>query len=388
VKILHTSDWHLGKTLYDFPLLEDQAEFVRWLLELLACERVDAVLLAGDIYDRPVPPGGAVALYDHFLSEAVGRLGIPVLAIAGNHDSPGRLQFGSSLYRKSGYYIVGSAGAEREPIRLTDQHGPVQFTLLPYLHLAEVRAQLPDQDIRSLGDAYRVLTGLLGPAPGARSVALAHGTFADPGFCAGPLVTSDSELGIGGMDGVDSSCFAAFDYVALGHLHAPQRAGKNAWYSGSPLKYSLSEESQFKSVTLLELGAPGAPPEMRAVPVPAGRDVRTVTGTMEELLEPSFHRNRSFGDYVFADIGGPECLYPMQKLRTLFPRLLGLRFMDSAGPDKLSGAVQAGQIVSRLSTRELFLRFCRETTGAEIPPAYLEIVDDTLAQLGEEEVCP
>jgi len=127
------------------------------------------------------------------------------------------------------------------------------------------------------------------------------------------------------MDIVDSAHFAGYDYVALGHLHAPQRAGANLRYSGSPLKYSLSEEHQKKSVTIVELKE-GGEPSLELVPVPALRDVRTVQGALNDLLEPSFHQNKQFGDYVFAEVLGEECAYPMQKLRTLFPKLLGLRF--------------------------------------------------------------
>ena len=267
MKILHTSDWHLGKSIYDFSLLEDQSRFISWLLELLPREQVDAVIIAGDIYDRPVPPGAAVALYDRFLSEAAGRLGIPVLAIAGNHDSPGRLQFGSSLYRKSGYYIVGSIGAGQEPVVLHDAIGPVRFTLVPYLHLTDVRALLPQETVCTFDDAYRILMEQLRTEPGVRNIAVAHGFFSAQGST---LLTSDSEMSIGGMDYADISCFDGYDYVALGHLHAPQQAGNVIQYSGSPLKYSLSEELQHKTVTLVELGKPGEPVLLREVPVPAG----------------------------------------------------------------------------------------------------------------------
>jgi len=381
MKILHTSDWHLGKNLYDFSLLEDQAHFIRWLLELLARDPVDAVVIAGDIYDRPVPSGEAVTLYDRFLSGAVAELGVPVIAIAGNHDSAARLQFGSSLYQRSGYHVVGSPEAVLHRVVM----GNACFTLAPYLHLAGARALFPDEAVKTFDDAYRVLLGSQPPPPaGLRQVVVAHGFFSDLGENADPLLTSDSEIGTGGMDIVSSACFTGYDYAALGHLHAPQRAGDRVRYSGSPLKYSLSEERQRKSVALVELD--GDRPGVDLVPVPALRDVRTVRGTLEQLLEPSFHENRHFGDYVFADIEGPECAYPMQKLRALFPRLLGLRFVSLAESTALPSLrlTAAGQ--RRLSTEALFERFYRDCRGEALPDACREAVAESLEALRKEGV--
>lgn len=382
MKFLHTSDWHLGKSLYDFSLLEDQTHFIHWLLELLRERPVDGVIIAGDIYDRPVPSGGAVALYDHFLSRAAGELGIPVLAVAGNHDSPGRLQFGSSLYRRSGYHVVGAPASPFQRVTLRRGEAEADITLVPYLHLADARALCPEAGIRTFDDAYRELLGGQPPLrPGVRNLAVAHGFFSNLGGDADPLLTSDSEIGIGGMDIVDSAHFAGYDYVALGHLHAPQRAGTATRYSGSPLKYSLSEEHQKKSVTIVELKE-GGEPSLELVPVPALRDVRTVQGALDDLLEPSFHQNKQFGDYVFAEVLGEECAYPMQKLRTLFPKLLGLRFRAQAEAAALPmPRMQARQQISRLTTEDLFCRFFRESRGHEIPPGHLEALRAALAAL-------
>ena len=388
MKILHTSDWHLGKALYDFSLLEDQAHFIHWLLALLAQTPVDAVVISGDIYDRPVPPASAVELYDDFLSRAVGEMGIPVFAIAGNHDSASRLQFGSSLYRKSGYYVAGSISPAPHTITLRDSLGDVHFTLFPFVHLAEVRALYPGETVRTFDDAYRVLLQNYADSLdyGARNIAIAHGFFGMLGDeeAARPLLTSDSEISVGGMDIADSALFADFDYVALGHLHAPQQPCENAAYSGSPLKYSLSEERHEKSVVLVELAEKGSV-RSRRIRVPALRDVRSIRGRMEELLEPSFHTCKQFDDYVFAEIEGEECTYPMQKLRTLFPKLLGLRFTAQAeAADRLIPQMQAEQRISRLSAEELFCRFFRESKGYEIPPDYLQAVRDALKDLEKE----
>ncbi len=382
MKILHTSDWHLGKSLYDFSLLEDQAYFIEQLLAYLGNNQVDAVVIAGDIYDRPIPPAGAIQLYDHFLSKTVNQLGIPVLAIAGNHDSASRLEFGSSLYQKSGYYVVGSVQNPVTTVTLAHKQGDVCFTLLPYLHPADVRA-LWQEDVKTFDQAYRLLLSHHLPTldPSVGQVAVAHGFFARLGRpdC---LLTSDSEVSVGGLDIADSCCFAPMDYVALGHLHSPQQVGDNLRYSGSPLKYSLSEEDRRKSFLMVTLEQKGQA-VTQEVFLPPLRDLRTVTGTLEQLLEPSYHHIARFDDYVFAQIQGPECLYPMQKLRTLFPRLLGLRF-GQRGEGATSMSTMEGRAVERMSVVELFGGFYRQTTGNSLSDKHLELLAEVLEM--EEEV--
>lgn len=380
MRLLHTSDWHLGKSLYDFSLLEDQRVMLEDLLRLLETEKIDAVVLAGDVYDRPIPSAKAVELYDYFLAEAVGRMGVPVLAVAGNHDSASRLEFGSSLYAASGYHISGQVRGEIARVTLADAHGPVDFWLLPYLNPADVRMLFPGEEVRTYDDAYRVLleNNLPGLDAGRRHVAIAHGFFSAIGGKADKaLLTSDSEINVGGMDIADSGCFAPFDYTALGHLHAPQQAGyDHVRYAGSPLKYSLSEERQRKSFTVVELGAKGQV-EISSAPVAALRDVRTIQGSLDELLEPASHDNTRFDDYVFANLTDTGALYPMEKLRKLFPHLLGLRLLGDGG-----GAmpeIRLGGASPRLSPEEMFQRFYREVKGHDMPADTLAFLQEVLA---------
>ena len=384
MKLLHTSDWHLGKSLYEFSLVEDQEHFLRWLLDFLRTEKIDALLLAGDIYDRPVPSAGAVRLFDAFLSEAVLKLGVRVLAVAGNHDSGARLEFASGLLGESGYHIAGKVGADIPFVTLTDEHGPVNIWLLPWLFPGDVRALFPESEVKSFDSAYRQLfeRGLSAFDPAGRNVIVAHGFFAGAG---GGCTLCDSEVSVGGMDITGGDIFAPFTYAALGHLHAPQRAGgEHVRYSGSPLKYSLSEERHQKSVTLIELGGAG---EVQAtqIPIPALRDVRTVRGTLSQLLDPAWHENKNFGDYVFAEITDPGALYPMEKLRTLFPRLLGLRFPQ----EERAGLSlrEIGGARERPGVQEHFIRFYKDIKGEDIPPAHLAVlreVGTSLEQEGED----
>lgn len=379
MKLIHTSDWHLGKNLYEYSLLDDQAHFLDWLLELMEQEQVDALVIAGDVYHRPVPAADAVALFDRFLSRATLELGVPILAVAGNHDSGARLEFAGALLRSVGYHIAGKPRKEMLRVTLTDRHGPVVFWLLPYLFPADVRTLLPDSGARTFQAAYDALLeeNLPHLDRSVRNVMIAHGFFAG----LEPVILSESELSVGGMDAVGAAAFQAFDYAALGHLHAPQRVGEVARYSGSPLKYSLSEENQRKSVTLVELGAPGSTAGIREIPVPALHDVRRIAGRFDDLMNPDLHQNKGFEDYVFAEISDEGVLYAMEKLRTLFPRILGvsLPFREPDGE-----AIQIGAARQRLSMEQHFARFYRESTGEELPEEHEAVLEEIIQSLEEE----
>ena len=377
MRILHTSDWHLGKNLYDFSLLDDQRHALDFLLALISRERIDAVIIAGDIYDRPIPSAEAVRLYDYFLTKAVTELHVPVIVAAGNHDSKSRLEFGSKLYSGSGYHVFGTVKMDAECVTLCDDFGEVKFYPVPWLHPAEMRVLLENADIKTFDDAYRLLLEEYTLDEGVRNVTVAHGFFAALHSNAQKeLITSDSEINIGGMDIVDSAYFSRFDYTALGHLHAPQRAGgEHIRYSGSLLKYSVSEERQKKSCTVIELGKKGDI-RVTTVPIPALRDVRSVTGSFDELMEPDYHQNKNFGDYVFANITDFGVLYPMEKLRTLFPHILGLRFVSEAGaPEDFE---LQSQSTPKMSMLELFKRFYRDTYAAEMPQESLAFLKEVI----------
>lgn len=376
MKLIHTSDWHLGKSLFDYSLLEDQAHFLSWLLELLKEEEIDALLISGDIYHRPIPPAAAVSLLDDFLAKAVLEHQIPVLAVAGNHDSGARLEFGGSLLEAAGYHIAGRPRRELHQVTLEDEAGPVSLWLLPYLFPADVRSLLPDCQARTFQEAY---TALLEENRAAfqlphRKVMLSHGFFTGASL----PIPSESEVTVGGMETVESAIFAPFDYVALGHLHAPQPVGEGIRYSGSPLAYSLSEERQRKSVTLVELHPPGQGATTREILVPALRHVRRIKGSFEELMEPAFHQNRAFGDYVFAEITNHGALYPVEKLRTLFPRLLGVSFPALEHTVNLE---EIGAARNKLTLEEHFLRFYREMTGTDLEPEPLAIFREIASEM-------
>ena len=364
MRILHTSDWHLGKSLYDFPLIDDQQFIIEEIINIIALHKIDAVIIAGDIYDRPLPSGSAIQLYDFFLSRVVKDMGVPVIAIAGNHDSAGRLEFGSSLYMSSGYYIFGRNKKDVCPVKIPDSYGEVYFFPFPYLHPADIRVLLDNTNIKSYDDAYREIinynTDFVDPAK--RNIAVAHGFFSDlSGKDNTEVLTSDSEINIGGMDIANAAYFSDFDYTAIGHLHAPQwtMQGKIR-YSGSPLKYSLSEEKHNKSATIVDVGQKGSL-DFEIIPLAQIHDVRTLHGSFLQLCDPSYHSG-SFSDYVFAEISGDTAVYPMEKLRLIFPNILGLSFVDNI--NKIQ-EVKLSDKIEHSSAEELFGRFYREMKGEE-----------------------
>ncbi len=320
MKFLHTADWHLGKLFYGTYLTDEQNWILRnQFLPLLDEEKPDVVLLAGDVYDRSVPPAEAVALFDEMISEICGKRRIPFVVISGNHDSAERLSFGSSLLAASGLYMCGDL--ERlSPISIPDAAGDVYIIPLPYAETAEVRRALT-LDLHTKEEALSALSAsLLKTVPtGARTITIAHD------FIAGGT-ESDSErpLSIGGTDPVSADIFAPFCYTALGHLHGPQKAGgqETIRYSGSLLKYSFGEATQKKGVIIGEMDAAGHV-ETRFLPLTPRHDVRVISGRFDELMS---REDPAPDDFLLADLSddGPV-IDAMARLRQKYPNMTALR---------------------------------------------------------------
>lgn len=334
MRLLHTSDWHLGRTLHRADLRDAQAAFLDHLVDTVRAERVDAVLVSGDVYDRALPPVEAVALCE----EALCRLrdaGARVVVISGNHDSARRLGFGSRLVDASGVHLRTRVAAVAEPVVLHDAHGEVSVYAIPYLEPAvagpELAAPQADPPARSHADVLRTATGLVradaARRTNRRSVVLAHGW-----VTGGQTCDSERDISVGGTGAVPAALFAGFDYVALGHLHRPQVIAGHLRYSGSPLAYSFSEAGQVKGSWLVELGAAGLG-RVEHVPVPAGRRLTRLRGPLAELLTDPRHAGAE-DDYVAAVLTDPDRpSSAMDRLRTRFPHLLLLSHEPAAGPE-------------------------------------------------------
>lgn len=320
MKFMHLADLHLGKVVRGFSMLEDQRYLLRQIIETAKQESIDAMLIAGDVYDKPFPNEEAVALLDDFLSE-VSALGISVCMIAGNHDSRTRLQFGHRLLSREGVHIVGSLAGALTPIRYNDAFGSVSVYLLPFVKPAYVRAFL-DMPIEGYADALGQMIAAMAIDPDQRNVLVAHQ------FVRGAL-TCDSEnrlTSVGGLDEVGVECFDAFDYVALGHLHSPQHVGRETLrYGGSPLKYSLSEVHQKKAMVIVEMQEKGNI-ILSHVPYRPRHELRELKGTYDELMALGA-KDAHCDDYVHICLRD-EHLIPDAKARlhTVYPHIMELRY--------------------------------------------------------------
>ena len=300
MKLIHLSDLHLGKRVNEFSMLEDQRYILSEILHLVDQEQPDGVLIAGDVYDKSVPSGEAVTLLDDFLV-ALSRRNLQVFLISGNHDSPERLAFGGRLMAGSGIHVAPVYQGRVDPIPLEDQYGPVNIYLLPFLKPTQVRRWFPDREIATYTDALAAAVEAMGVDTTGRNVLVAHQ------FVTGATRCDSEDISVGGTDNVDASVFAPFDYVALGHIHGPQRVGRDTVrYCGTPLKYSFSEARQQKSLTLVELGDKGDI-SIRTLPLTPLHDLVELRGSYEELTLRSFYEHTSYRqDYVHITLTDEE----------------------------------------------------------------------------------
>ncbi|WP_188207487.1 exonuclease SbcCD subunit D [Alkalibacillus aidingensis] len=382
MKIFHTADWHLGKLVQGVYMTEDQRFILDQFVKEIEQERPDVVVIAGDLYDRGVPPTEAVHLLDDVLGKVVLELQIPVVAIAGNHDSPGRLNFGSNIMRNKGLHIVGELSPELEPVVLNDDHGEVHFHLVPYCDPSVVRQLFNDDQIRTHQDATEKLTSEIktNMDKQARHVLVGH-LFATPQGKEKEN-TSDSErpLSIGGAEHVDANLFKDFNYTALGHLHQAHHVGNETIrYSGSPLKYSISEENHKKGYLIVDLDENGSVDVEKRLLEPR-LDLRTVEATMEELLQHEVNE-----DYVFVRLlDETPVLYPMEKIRSVYPNAMHVERQINKGKQTESGQTEKIQR-HKMTDQQLFRAFYEEVKGEAPSEETEKIMQEVFEDLLNEE---
>ena len=330
MKVLHVSDLHIGKRVNGMSMLDDQRYILRQILDIAEKRQVSVLLIVGDVYDKASPSAEAVTVFDAFLTDAVAA-GLHVLAIPGNHDSAERIAYAQGLLEKQGVCLPPVYAGEVERVELEDEHGPVEFWLLPFLKPGDVRRFFPDGEI---GDDYsaalRAVLGACAIDQGKRNVVLSHQLVTAYGTAPD---RADDEIKLGGMDNVDVSVYDAFDYVALGHVHRPQRVGRDTVrYSGSPLKYSFSEARYDKSAALIELGEKkpgddvGECVSFELIPLVPLHDVREVRGTLADVLAMGTALDAS-QDYLHITLSDehPQ-LDAMAKIHEVFPNAMMLDY--------------------------------------------------------------
>jgi exonuclease SbcD len=399
-RLLHTADWHLGRIFFNVSLLEDQAHALDQLLDIARDTRADALIIAGDVYDRAVPPADAVRLLDETLKRIALDLQLAVVLIAGNHDSAERLGFGAALMEERRCFLRGPLGAHTRPIEIAGRAGSARFHPLPYAEPAEVREHLGETvrehleetvrehleetvrehlgepDLHSHDAALGALVRRLGTLPDdVPNIAVAHC------FVTGGAV-SDSErpLSVGGAGQVTAAHFAPFDYTALGHLHRPQAVAERVHYSGSLLKYSFSEATHTKSVSLVELDDDGA--RIERIPLTPRRDLRIVEGHLGDLLRGPAAGEHADDYLLFRLLDTGALLDPMGRLREVYPNALHLE-----RPSLTTGGGGRGPSPEQIARGEedLFADFFREVTGDALTPEQQAVLHEVLAGLRRQE---
>ncbi|MEH7505090.1 exonuclease SbcCD subunit D [Neobacillus drentensis] len=379
MKFIHTADWHLGKLVHGVYMTENQREVLEQFVAIVAEEKPDAVVIAGDLYDRSVPPTDAVELLDEILFKINVELKIPVVAIAGNHDSAERLSFGSSWYKHSHFYLSGKLSNSFTPVQING----VNFYLVPYAEPGVVRQLLGNDSIHSHQEAMKALIGKMEESlnPNEPNVLVGHA------FVLGGQ-TSDSErvLSVGGSGCVGAELFEPFSYTALGHLHSPDAINHSkVKYSGSLLKYSFSEAKQRKSISIIEMDDKGNFTHRYRSLTPK-HDMRELEGHLEELLDPYFYEKETVHDYLKITLLDEGALIdPINKLRQVYPNVLHLeRKLDITDLKKKQSFTSIRS--EKKSELELFEQFYSEMTTSEFSldkkEAMTEVIEKVLREEG------
>lgn len=373
MRFVHLSDLHIGKRVNEFSMLEDQRYIFAQIIEIIRNNDIDAVLIAGDVYDRSVPGEEAVRLFEEFIV-GLTDLGKKIFVISGNHDSAQRLSFAHELISKSGVYISPAYDGSSLPVTLTDEYGEVNIYMLPFIKPSSVKSCFADAQIESFDDAVRFAINRMNVDESKRNIILAHQ------FVTGSQTSDSEERSIGGLDNVDADAFDAFDYVALGHIHKPQRLLRDTLrYSGTPLKYSFSEENNKNSVVVVDFKEKGSI-DINLIPLKPIRDMRTVKGKYEEITLKSSYDGSNRDDYIRVVLTDEDdVMDAMARLRAVYPNIMKLEYdnkRSSAGRD-----FSLGERVEDKTEIELFTELYEQQNGMSMNEKQQEFVERIVSRL-------
>lgn len=380
MKLFHLSDLHLGKRIHERSLIEDQRDILNRIVGLVSAEKPDAVMIAGDIYDRSVPSEEAVTLFDDFLFR-LSELGVSILVISGNHDSAERLGFGGRIMERSGIYISPEFNPTNyrrilRPVVLNDEHGEVNFYMLPYITPAAVRAARGESGISGWNEMAESVFSDMNIDASKRNILIAHQ------FVTGASTCDSERVSVGGTDNIDSYVFKPFDYVALGHLHGKQSAGRETVrYCGTPLKYSFSEVGHRKSITVVNAGEKG---DIRISEISLDtplHDWREIRGSFADIAA-----GQGSEDFIRVVLTDEEEIYnAISKLREYFPNIMSLEY-DNSHTRAAKEFVPTAHL-DKLSPVDMFAEFYKQQRGSELSGEQLKIVNDIFTEIGEETKC-
>lgn len=379
MKLMHLADLHLGKRVNGFSMLEDQEYILNQILDLMEEEQPDALLMAGDVYDKPIPPAEAVNLMDRFLTSVSSR-GIPVYMISGNHDSADRVAFGHSLMERSGIHISPVYDGSIAHYSAEDSWGKINFYLIPFLRPSTVRNYAEETDIQNYTDGMETVIRSLDLHQEERNVTIAHQFVTAGGSM--PETCDSEQLSVGGLDQVDGDVFRDFDYVALGHLHGPQRVGRDEIrYAGSPLKYSFSELHQKKCVTMVELREKGET-EIRLIPLTPLRELREIRGTFDEIIGKGASAGSPSGDYWHVILTDEEdVVEALPRIREYYPNTMLLDYDNRR--TRCQTLVEQPTDGRERTPQELFALLFEQQNGQEMNEEQQTLVDSLVREIWE-----
>ncbi|MBQ9081880.1 MAG: exonuclease SbcCD subunit D [Clostridia bacterium] len=376
MKLTHLSDLHLGKRVHEVSMIEDQQYILQQILRIIDDEQPDAVLIAGDVYDRSVPSAEAVALLDEFLVQLAERAH-PVMMIGGNHDNAERLSFGSRLLAHSNIHIFGAYDGKVVPLTLSDAYGEADIWPLPFIRPVQIRHCFPDAEAESYTDAVRVAVEAMPLVPGRRNVLVSHQ------FVTGAATCESEEFSVGGTVNVDAAVFDAFDYVALGHIHNRQNIGNSRiHYCGTPLKYSFSEATHEKSVTVITLGAKGDL-HLQLRPLVPKHDLREIRGRFAELTDPAFYTHTNCDDYLHVVLTDEQDIPEVAgRLRDIYPNILHISYDNTR--TRIGGMVADAADVAYKTDLELFEELFEQINGRAMSDEQRGCVENLIEAIQEE----
>lgn len=376
MKIMHLSDLHIGKKVNEYSMLQDQIYILKEILQIIDDEKVETVIIAGDVYDRSLPSNEALELFDEFLYQLSGR-NVNVFVISGNHDSPERISYGGRMMTENKIFLSPVYDGNVKPITLNDDYGEVNFYLLPFIRPADIRRYFPDENIENYTDAVKVAIDNMNVDFNERNILVTHQ------FVTGAELSESEDIIVGGTDNVSGEVFDGFDYVALGHIHREQTVSKdNIRYCGTPLKYSFSEAKNIKSVTILDFNDKGNI-EYSKIPLTPFRDMREIRGTYYELTLKSNYESTNTEDYLHITLTDEEDIPDaIGKLRSIYPNIMKLDYDNLR--TRGSGTVDAIENIESKSPFELFADLFKQQNNQDMSEEQEEIMRNLIDKIWEE----
>lgn len=380
MKLMHLSDLHLGKLVLEQSMIDDQKYILNQIIDIVKKEQVDIVLIAGDVYDKSIPTIEAVNLFSNFLTKLY-KLKVLVFVISGNHDSKDRLSFGNELFVDNGIYIEGIFNGNLRCETINDKYGKLNIYMLPFIKPVEIKRFYPDEIIDTYEDAIKCILKHSSVNKSERNVIMVHQFVTSLGE---DVIRSDSEsISLGGIDNIDVTLFKDFDYVAMGHIHGPQKVGRETVrYSGSPLKYSFSEVNQKKSVCIIEFNSKGDI-NISKIPLIPIRDMRVIKGPFDKLISKEIINLENKNDYLDVILTDDDYIInAIGKLRKFYPNILKLEYENKISNNEVSDNIDIDK--NNMSPIDLFSEFYKMQNGIELSTKKKKIIEEVIKEVNDE----